>query len=82
MIERELEQAGPARRHLQEAMRINPYFSPLAVPLAKQALAALGEPPDEPVPTAAPVPSDDEDNKAAQKARGVTPPRFRSARYG
>ncbi|MDF2266574.1 tetratricopeptide repeat protein [Streptomyces coacervatus] len=51
MIERDLELAGPARRHLQEALRINPYFSPLRVPLAKQALAALGEPPDEPVPT-------------------------------
>jgi tetratricopeptide (TPR) repeat protein len=52
MIERELERAGPARRHLQEALRINPYFSPLRVPLAKEALAALGEAaPDEPLPT-------------------------------
>jgi tetratricopeptide (TPR) repeat protein len=51
MIEQELELAGPARRHLQEALRINPYFSPLRVPLAKQALAALGEPPDAPLPT-------------------------------
>ncbi|MCX5048501.1 MULTISPECIES: tetratricopeptide repeat protein [unclassified Streptomyces] len=82
MIEQESGLAGPARRHLQEAMRINPYFSPLAVPLAKQALAALGEPPDEPVPTVAPVSTDDEDNKAGQKTRRVTPPRFRSARYG
>jgi len=52
MIERELDLSGPARRHLQEALRINPYFSPLRVPLAKEALAALGEAaPDEPVPT-------------------------------
>ncbi|MGW1213491.1 tetratricopeptide repeat protein [Streptomyces sp. NPDC002499] len=50
MIERELEQFAPARRHLQDALRINPYFSPLGVPLAQAALAALGEPPDEDVP--------------------------------
>jgi len=62
MIEEESGLAGPARRHLQEALRINPYFSPLGVPLAKQTLAALGEPPDEPVPTAAPDSEDDEDN--------------------
>ena len=59
MIEQELEQAWPARRHLQEALRINPYFSPLRVPLAKQALAALGDPPDEPLPTGSPSPEDD-----------------------
>ncbi|MFF4805370.1 tetratricopeptide repeat protein [Streptomyces sp. NPDC001351] len=59
MIERELELAWPARRHLQEALRINPYFSPLRVPLAKQALAALGDPPDEPVPTGSPSAEED-----------------------
>lgn len=59
MIEQELELAWPARRHLQEALRINPYFSPLRVPLAKQALAALGDPPDEPLPTGSPSPEDD-----------------------
>ncbi|MFC5856337.1 tetratricopeptide repeat protein [Streptomyces chlorus] len=36
---------GPARRHLREALRINPYFSPLRVPQAKAALERLGEPP-------------------------------------
>ncbi|MGW2561701.1 tetratricopeptide repeat protein [Streptomyces sp. NPDC001514] len=36
---------GPARRHLTEALRINPNFSPLLVPRAKSALAKLGEPP-------------------------------------
>ncbi|MER6110125.1 tetratricopeptide repeat protein [Streptomyces hirsutus] len=36
---------GPARRHLREALRINPYFSPLRVPQAKAALQRLGEPP-------------------------------------
>ncbi|WP_128428803.1 tetratricopeptide repeat protein [Streptomyces cyaneus] len=50
MIERELELAGPARRHLQEALRINPQFSPTRVPLAEAALAALGEPSMEDVP--------------------------------
>ncbi|WP_428934678.1 tetratricopeptide repeat protein [Streptomyces sp. ACT015] len=61
MIERELERYGPARRHLQEALRVNPYFSPLRAPLARQALAALGDVPDEPVPT------------GASTARPVTP---------
>ncbi|WP_405583326.1 tetratricopeptide repeat protein [Streptomyces sp. NBC_01092] len=44
MIERELEMPGAARRHLQEALRIHPHFSPTRVPLAEQALAELGEP--------------------------------------
>lgn len=59
MIEQELELVWPARRHLQEALRINPYFSPLRVPLARQALAALGDPPDEPVPTGGPSAEED-----------------------
>nr|WP_280882028.1 tetratricopeptide repeat protein [Streptomyces pseudovenezuelae] len=50
MIERELELYAPARRRLQDALRINPHFSPLGAPLATAALAALGEPPDEDVP--------------------------------
>ncbi|MER5468891.1 hypothetical protein [Streptomyces sp. NPDC002685] len=44
-IERDLGQSGPARRHLAEALRINPSFSPLLAPAAREALAALGEPP-------------------------------------
>ncbi|GAA2982306.1 hypothetical protein Sfulv_22160 [Streptomyces fulvorobeus] len=43
VIERELARYGPARRHLEEALRTNPAFSPLAAPLAKDALAALGD---------------------------------------
>ncbi|WP_371598133.1 tetratricopeptide repeat protein [Streptomyces sp. NBC_00564] len=43
-IERSLEQYGPARRHLAEALRVNPYFSPLLVPQAEAGLEALGEP--------------------------------------
>jgi tetratricopeptide (TPR) repeat protein len=43
-VERELGLDGPARRHIGEALRINPAFSPLLSPLAKEALAALGAP--------------------------------------
>ncbi|MFD7979954.1 tetratricopeptide repeat protein [Streptomyces sp. NPDC059071] len=46
-IERALEDHGPARRHLAEALRTNPSFSPLFAPRAQQAVKALGEPPDE-----------------------------------
>ncbi|MER5882847.1 tetratricopeptide repeat protein [Streptomyces sp. NPDC001941] len=45
-IERSLERYGEARRHLEEALRINPDFSPLLAPRAKEALEALGEPPE------------------------------------
>ncbi|MEU0401218.1 hypothetical protein ABZ318_13395 [Streptomyces sp. NPDC006197] len=49
-IERALEQTGPARRHLAEALRINPEFSPLHARRAEVSLAALGELPDGPPP--------------------------------
>ncbi|MFF7237423.1 tetratricopeptide repeat protein [Streptomyces collinus] len=52
MIEREADRPGPARRHLQEALRINPYFSPLRAPEARAALRELGDVPDEPLPGA------------------------------
>ncbi|MFJ9035522.1 tetratricopeptide repeat protein [Streptomyces sp. NPDC102406] len=45
VVERRLGRYGAARRHLGEALRINPAFSPLFAPRARQALAALGEPP-------------------------------------
>jgi tetratricopeptide (TPR) repeat protein len=44
-IERALGMHGAARRHIGEALRINPRFSPLLVPTAQKALASLGEPP-------------------------------------
>ncbi|MFJ6851327.1 hypothetical protein ACIQM3_12430 [Streptomyces sp. NPDC091271] len=44
MIESALGQDGPARGHLEEALRTDPDFSPLAAPLAREALDALGEP--------------------------------------
>ncbi|MBM7056972.1 tetratricopeptide repeat protein [Streptomyces durocortorensis] len=45
VIQRELADYGPARRNLEQAVRTDPAFSPLAAPLAREALDALGEPP-------------------------------------
>ncbi|CAM5270812.1 MULTISPECIES: tetratricopeptide repeat protein [Streptomyces] len=45
VIQRALAHYGPARRNLEQAVRTNPAFSPLAAPLAREALDALGEPP-------------------------------------
>ncbi|MFB6835562.1 hypothetical protein [Streptomyces sp. NPDC056361] len=67
-IERTLDLAGPARRHLAEALRINPHFSPLHAPRASTALAVLSDLPDDlplelrpaapsPKPTKPPAPS-------------------------
>ncbi|MBV7698927.1 tetratricopeptide repeat protein [Streptomyces sp. TRM70350] len=50
MIEHAVGLDGPARRHLREALLINPYFSPLWAPLAREVLQELGEPPDVEVP--------------------------------
>ncbi|MFD4033083.1 hypothetical protein ACFWVP_21870 [Streptomyces sp. NPDC058637] len=44
MIENALGQGGPARGDLEESLRTNPGFSPLAAPLARDALDALGAP--------------------------------------
>jgi tetratricopeptide (TPR) repeat protein len=43
--ERVLGLYGPARRHLGQALRINPHFSPLLAPRARAALDSLGLPP-------------------------------------
>ncbi|MET9951354.1 hypothetical protein ABZ135_07345 [Streptomyces sp. NPDC006339] len=45
-IERALGAEGPARRHLAEALRTNPHFSPLLAARARQSLTTLGPPPD------------------------------------
>ncbi|MEW2417744.1 tetratricopeptide repeat protein [Streptomyces sp. NPDC046866] len=45
VIEQGVGDEAGARRHLQEAMRTNPVFSPVRAPLAKEALAAIGQPP-------------------------------------
>ncbi|MFE3017321.1 tetratricopeptide repeat protein [Streptomyces sp. NPDC059256] len=44
-IERASQRYGPARRYLGQALRINPHFSPLLAPAARDALDALGQPP-------------------------------------
>ncbi|MER7777176.1 tetratricopeptide repeat protein [Streptomyces sp. NPDC096191] len=51
VIEKELERYGPARRHLREALMINPHFSPLGAPEAERALKELGEPSEEGPPS-------------------------------
>ncbi|MEU9200542.1 tetratricopeptide repeat protein [Streptomyces sp. NPDC048332] len=45
MVQRALRDLGPARRHLEEALRTNPQFSPLDAPRAQEALDTLGLPP-------------------------------------
>ncbi|MCX5198436.1 hypothetical protein OOK31_31905 [Streptomyces sp. NBC_00249] len=45
VIERGVGDEAGARRHLQEAMRTNPRFSPVRGPLAKEALESVGQPP-------------------------------------
>ncbi|WP_246150395.1 tetratricopeptide repeat protein [Streptomyces qinzhouensis] len=44
-LERSLGMYGAARRHIGDALRINPEFSPLLAPAARSALTALGDPP-------------------------------------
>lgn len=44
-IERSLGLYGAARRHIGEALRTHPEFSPLLAPAARSALTALGDPP-------------------------------------
>lgn len=44
-IERALNRYGAARLYIGQALRINPHFSPLLAPVARDALAALGQPP-------------------------------------
>ncbi|MET7342107.1 tetratricopeptide repeat protein [Streptomyces sp. NPDC087866] len=45
VVQRALGDYGAARRHLEEALRTNPAFSPLDAPLAREALDSLGQPP-------------------------------------
>lgn len=80
VIQRELEDYGPARRHLEEAVRTNPAFSPLAAPLARQALDALGEPPPggpgdlwQPPPPPAPEPKPEPKRETKPEPKPETP---------
>ncbi|MFJ4715709.1 tetratricopeptide repeat protein [Streptomyces sp. NPDC088785] len=70
-VERESGLYGAARRHLGEALRINPGFSPLYGPEARAALTALGSPPEGGVPQMWPP------KPAAVPARAQTPPKRR-----
>ncbi|MEU6868675.1 tetratricopeptide repeat protein [Streptomyces sp. NPDC046876] len=45
VVEQGLGDEAGARRHLQEALRTNPEFSPVRGPLAREALASVGQPP-------------------------------------
>jgi tetratricopeptide (TPR) repeat protein len=85
-IERALGDHGPARRHIDEALRTNPNFSPLLAPLAREARDALGEPaaggppdvagdgpsPLDP-PSASPSPSPSASPSAAASASAAAP---------
>ncbi|MGW7430032.1 tetratricopeptide repeat protein [Streptomyces sp. NPDC054861] len=78
-IERTLEELGPARRHLAEALRTNPWFSPLLAVKAQEAVAEVGEPSDGPPPElrggspkpAAPKPDGQEKPEPGQRPRGT-----------
>ncbi|MFJ6614134.1 tetratricopeptide repeat protein [Streptomyces sp. NPDC091289] len=85
VIQRELEDYGPARRHLEEAVRTNPAFSPLAAPLAQEALDALGElppggpgdmqppPPPPPAPEPKPEPKKEPKKEAGPETKPEAP---------
>ncbi|MER5985313.1 tetratricopeptide repeat protein [Streptomyces sp. NPDC001787] len=80
-IERELAQYGAARRHLEEALRTNPAFSPLDAPRAEEALDALGEPapggPEDmrPPPDPAPEPEPEPEPESGTGTAKPAPPR-------
>ncbi|MFE4061837.1 hypothetical protein ACFXP3_37075 [Streptomyces sp. NPDC059096] len=75
-IERSLEMYGPARRHVGEALRVNPYFSPLLAPRALAALESLGEPEEggpRDVEGAGTTPQPAEVARPTKPATGATP---------
>ncbi|MFJ6512248.1 tetratricopeptide repeat protein [Streptomyces sp. NPDC091406] len=81
VIQRELADYGPARRNLEQAVRTDPAFSPLAAPLAQEALDALGEPPPggpgdmqpPPPPPPAPEPEPKPTKKPEQEKKPEAP---------
>ncbi|WP_030591794.1 tetratricopeptide repeat protein [Streptomyces globisporus] len=89
VIQRELADFGPARRNLEQAVRTNPAFSPLAAPLAREALDALGEPPpggpgemqpSSPPPAPEPKPESQPEQEKKPKAPAPAPSRTAPAR--
>ncbi|MFE6769655.1 tetratricopeptide repeat protein [Streptomyces fimicarius] len=85
VIQRELADYGPARRNLEQAVRTNPAFSPLAAPLAREALDALGEPPPggpgdmQPPPPPPPAPEPKPEPKRETKPEAPAPAASRTA---
>ncbi|MGW6583642.1 tetratricopeptide repeat protein [Streptomyces globisporus] len=86
VIQRELADYGPARRNLEQAVRTNPAFSPLAAPLAREALDALGEPPpggpgetQQPPPPPAPEPKPKPEQEQEKKPEAPAPAPSRTA---
>ncbi|MYT76315.1 Tetratricopeptide (TPR) repeat [Streptomyces sp. MnatMP-M77] len=85
VIQRELEDYGPARRNLERALRTHPAFSPLAAPLAREALEALGEPPPggpgdlRPASTPAPEPEPESKPERGKKPEAPAPAASRTA---
>ncbi|WNI24532.1 tetratricopeptide repeat protein [Streptomyces sp. ITFR-16] len=84
MVQRALSDFGPARRHLEEALRTNPKFSPLDAPLAQEALDTLGQPPaggpqdmqpapPPPAPSQAPEPEPGPADPAPAQGAGQAP---------
>ncbi|WP_393058389.1 tetratricopeptide repeat protein [Streptomyces sp. LN549] len=79
MVQRALKDFGPARRHLEEALRTNPQFSPLDAPRAQEALDTLGLPlaggPQDMQPAAPPAPEpSQEPSPAAEPESGPVEP--------
>ncbi|MFD0025514.1 tetratricopeptide repeat protein [Streptomyces sp. NPDC058382] len=84
VVQRALNDFGPARRHLEDALRTNPKFSPLDAPLAQEALDTLGTPPaggpqdmqpppPPPAPSQAPAPGPDPVESAAPAGQVPAP---------
>lgn len=69
MIERGLGNDAPARRHLEEALRANPHFSPLAAPSAQETLDALRRPPSAAPETPAPPADEPQEPQEPQDPR-------------
>ncbi|MEU8629176.1 tetratricopeptide repeat protein [Streptomyces sp. NPDC048669] len=80
MVQRALNDFGPARRSLEEALRTNPKFSPLDAPRAQEALDTMGEPPAggpqdmRPAPPQAPAPAPPRAEQPQVPAPSPAPP--------
>ncbi|MFI5771703.1 tetratricopeptide repeat protein [Streptomyces sp. NPDC051658] len=79
VVQKALREYGPARRNLEEALRSNPRFSPLAGPAAREALDSLTPPPPvaphdmRPAPEPEPEPVPAAEAPAPQKAEPQEP---------